>query len=104
MAKYPKEPNIDLDTDQATDKMPKRFPIRLPSWHERRLLWWAHAKGVSKTALSQNTLQARIEANETHIEAMMADLAAERGISVADLKAEVLDKAGYVPDDDPDDS
>lgn len=80
----------------------KRFPISLPPWHEKRLIWWAAMKGNSKTGLAQNTLQARIESNEQQIEAMLADRANELGIPVDELKAEILDKAGYSPEDSDD--
>ena len=73
----------------------KRFPISLPPWHEKRLIWWAAMKGSSKTGLAQNTLQARIEANEEQIESMLADRAQDEGVSVEDLKASLLDDAGY---------
>lgn len=68
-----------------------RFPISLPTWHEKRLLWWAYLKGVSKTALAQNVVQARVEANADMIELMLADLAADEGCSVEDLKQQILD-------------
>jgi len=78
----------------------KRFPIKFPKWHTKRLLWWAHAKGVSKTGLTQNTMQARIEANEEQIERMMQDLAEEAGMKVKAYKAKVLEEMGYDPTDD----
>lgn len=77
----------------------KRFPIKLPPWHEKRLILWAEMKGTTKTTLGQNVLQARIEANEDQIESMLRDQAIERGLTVEQLKAEILDKNGYAPDD-----
>jgi predicted DsbA family dithiol-disulfide isomerase len=80
--------------------MGKRYPIRIPSWHEKRLIWWAHCKGQSKTMMSQNIIQARVEANESQIESMLADLAGELGIKVDDLKASILDNSGFTPEDE----
>lgn len=82
--------------------MGKRFPIKLPTWHEKRLIWWAAAKGVSKTQLAQNTLQARIEANEGQIEAMIADLAQGKGLPVDAYKTALLEAARFIDDDEVD--
>ena len=70
----------------------KRFPIKLPHFHEKYLIWWAELKAVSKTALAQNVLQARIESNQIQIEEMLKNYADDHGISVDDLKAEILAK------------
>jgi len=85
-------------------KLAKRFPIKLPPWHEKRLIWWAFCKGASKTGLAQNTLQARVEANAEQIENMLKDISADRGIALDDLKQEILDGANFSfedPDDQP---
>ena len=85
-------------------KLAKRFPIKLPPWHEKRLIWWAFCKGASKTGLAQNTLQARVEANAQQIEDMLKDISADRGIALDDLKQEILDGANFSfedPDDQP---
>ena len=74
----------------AADVTKKRFPIGLPPWHEKRLIWWAYVKQTSKTALAQNTLQARIEANDAMIETALAELASDQGVPINDLKAEIL--------------
>ena len=74
----------------ATDVSKKRFPIGLPPWHEKRLIWWAHLKQTSKTALAQNVLQSRIEANESMIESGLAELAQDAGVTVDDLKVRLL--------------
>lgn len=76
-------------------KRDKRFPIKLPPWHEKRLIWWALCKGVFKTSLAQNTLQARIEANAAQIEEMIQELAVDRGMTVTELKRKALDDAGF---------
>jgi len=81
--------------DEGTEVAAKRFPIKLPPWHEKRLIWWAACKGTSKTGLAQNTLQARIEHNKDLIEEMLAEMASDRGISVDELKAELLQKSGF---------
>lgn len=88
----------ELATTEAT--MGKRFPIKLPPWHEKRLIWWAAMKGTTKTMLVQNTLQARIEANSGEIEAMLAERAQESGVTVDHLKRQILDKANFSPDVD----
>ena len=75
--------------------MAKRFPIKLPPWHEKRLIWWAWCKGASKTGLAQNTLQARVEANAEQIEGMLKDIAADQGLAVEDLKQQILQEANF---------
>ena len=74
----------------------KRWQIGLPQWHEKLLIQWAHAKGVSKTALSQNILQARIEANQKQIESMIGDLASDSGHSVEEYRSKLFEEN---PDD-----
>lgn len=78
----------------------KRFPIGLPSWHEKRLIWWAYIKGTSKTSLAQNTLQARIEANDALIQAALQELAEDQGTTIDDLKKSVLQDAGFTEADE----
>lgn len=82
------------------ETMGKRFPIKLPPWHEKRLIWWASMKGTTKSTLAMNTIQARVEANEAQIEAMLRDQSIEMGIPVEQLKSDLLEKAGYSTDDD----
>jgi len=77
--------------------MAKRFPIKLPPWHEKHLIWWAAMKGTSKTVLAQNTLQARVEANKDQILEMLADRADDLGITVEDLQQLLLQEAGFSP-------
>jgi len=77
--------------------MAKRFPIKLPPWHEKHLIWWAAMKGTSKTGLAQNTLQARVEANKDQILEMLADRADDLGITVEDLQQLLLQEAGFSP-------
>lgn len=81
----------------------RRFPIKVPPWHEKRLIWWAAMKGTSKTALAQNTLQARIEANQELIEAMLMERAADLGVTVEELKTRLLEAAGFTPPRDDED-
>ncbi|MEM6598970.1 MAG: hypothetical protein AAF635_12580 [Cyanobacteria bacterium P01_C01_bin.69] len=69
----------------------KRFPISLPPWHEKRLIWWAYLKGDSKTGLAQNSLQETIEENDESIQAGLEELAQDEGISVEELKARILE-------------
>jgi hypothetical protein len=91
-----------VGTEPATNEatMGKRFPIKLPPWHEKRLIWWAAMKGTTKTMLAQNTLQARIEANSSDIEVMLAERAGELGVTVEALKQQLLEKSGFAPDVD----
>ena len=74
-----------------------RFPIKLPPWHEKRLIYWAYCKGTTKTQLAQNTLQARIEANEPQIDTMMREVAAELGMTLTELQKVALEKGKYTP-------
>lgn len=64
----------------------KRFQIRLPSWHMKRLIWWSKAKGDSLSGMSGRIIQARIEANEAQIESMIADKAVDLGITPEEVK------------------
>lgn len=76
--------------------------LRLPIWHAKRLHWWAACKGVAKTALAQNLLQEKIETNNSHIQEMLVELANDRGISIEELKAQILQDAGIelLPEED----
>ena len=74
----------------ANEMTRKRFPIGLPSWHEKRLIWWAFIKGTSKTGLAQNILQARIEANDPLIQDGLKELAKDERISVDEIKDRLL--------------
>lgn len=85
--------------ESGTEVAAKRFPIKLPPWHEKRLIWWAWCKGVSKTGLAQNTLQARIEANEEMIERMLEEAAADQGISVDELKQKIIEEKSKSEDE-----
>ena len=87
----------------AVNLMAKRFPIKLPVWHEKRLIWWATMKGTTKTTLGQNVIQARVEANDAQIEAMLSDRAKDLGISVDELKAQILADNGFSPIEDEED-
>jgi hypothetical protein len=73
----------------------KRFPITLPPWHEKRLLFWAYCKGTTKTQMAINTLQARIEANEQQIDRMLAERAESLGISVEELQQQILEASNW---------
>ena len=86
-----------MATDEAPMTPAKRFPIKLPPWHEKRLIWWAAMKATTKTSLGQNVIQARVEANESTIEAMLSDRAQDLGVTVDELKAQLLEQAGFSP-------
>ena len=73
----------------------KRFPISLPSFHEKWLLYWAEMKGTTKTQLVQTILQEKIESNEGQIERMLEDRANDAGITVEELKQQILDKSSF---------
>lgn len=92
-----------LGSDMPSKKTEKRFPIKLPPWHEKRLIWWALCKGTSKTMLAQNTLQARVEANAGQIEEMIEELARDKGMTITELKRKALDDAGFSMTEDDDD-
>lgn len=76
-----------------------RFPISLPPWHEKRLIWWAYLKGTSKTSLTQNTLQARIEANDAMIQSGLEELAKDQGITADELKRQILEDTNLSAED-----
>lgn len=80
--------------------MGKRWPIKLPVWHEKRLIWWATAKATTKTTLAQNILQARIEANEEQIDGMLSDMAKDRRIPLDDLKDQILKENNFNPNEE----
>ncbi|MDE5087281.1 MAG: hypothetical protein O4805_09055 [Trichodesmium sp. St16_bin2-tuft] len=75
----------------------KTWPIGLPPFHERYLLLWAYCKGTSKTALSQNIVQARLEANREDIEIMLQQQANDWGISLEEATARILAIMKYDP-------
>ncbi len=60
-------------------------------------------KGTTKTTLGQNVIQARVEANDAQIEAMLSDRAKDLGISVDELKAQILADNGFSPMEDEED-
>lgn len=78
-------------------KLGKKWQVGLPPFHEKRLLIWAHCKRQSKTALSQNIIQARVEANLEDIKMMLVDQAKDWGISVEEAEARILDLMKYDP-------
>ncbi|NER01455.1 MAG: hypothetical protein F6K17_01830 [Okeania sp. SIO3C4] len=75
----------------------KQWPIGLPPFHEQWLLWWAWCKGTSKTALSQNIIQARVEANRGDIEIMLQQQAKDWDMSLDETKAKILEMMNYEP-------
>jgi predicted DsbA family dithiol-disulfide isomerase len=88
-------------SDLVSNVSRKRFPIALPSWHEKRLIWWAHVKGASKTSLAQNILQARIEANDQQVQQALAEIAADEGVSLEELKNRLLEGTSLNTIDEP---
>ena len=75
----------------------KRFSVRLPRWHFKRLIWWAAAKGQSVSGLAERTIAARIEANADQIESMIQEEAEDRGLTIAEVKDRWLKAANYDP-------
>ena len=75
----------------------KTWPIGLPPFHEKWLLLWAYCKGTNKTALSQNIIQARIEANMGNIEVMLEQQAKDWNISTDAARARILNIMKYDP-------
>lgn len=74
-----------------------KWAIALPPYHEKLFLCWAYSKGVSKTALAQNTLQSRVEANELEIIMMVEERAEEWDCSMVEAQARILAAMGYEP-------
>jgi len=87
---------IQMSIKNKQDEM-KRFSIRLPRWHYKRLIWWAAGKGQSISGMAERTIAARIEANEEQIERIIADEAEETGRSVDEVKKQWLIDANYDP-------
>ena len=75
----------------------KTWPIGLPPFHEQWLLLWAYCKGTNKTALSQNIIQARVEANVESIEAMIQQQAKDCNLPIDETKAKILAIMKYDP-------
>lgn len=60
-------------------------------------------RGTSKAMLAQTIIQASIEEREQHIEKMLSDRANDLGISVDELKEQLLERSGGRAEDDDDD-
>ena len=73
----------------------KRYSVRLPPWHMKRLIWWAELKGQTIAGMWQNIVQARIEVNEQQIEDMAKEMAESEGMSTEEWKHEALRKNNY---------
>ena len=78
-------------------KVGRRWQVGLPPFHEKKFLLWAYSKRQSKTALAQNIIQARIEANLTDIDIMVASQAKDWNISVKEAEGKILDFMKYDP-------
>ena len=61
----------------------------------KRLVWWSAAKGQSISGMAERTIAARIEANDAQIESMIADKAADLGLTPDEVKQRWLDDVGY---------
>jgi hypothetical protein len=77
----------------------KRYSVRLPEWHMKRLIWWAEAKGQTIAGMWQNVVQARIEANDAQIQQMAEEIAEAKGLTVDEWKQRMLEKNNYEPND-----
>ena len=78
-------------------KVGRRWQVGLPPFHEKKFLVWAYCKRQSKTALGQNIIQARVEANLSDIEMMLADQAKEWGCSLEEAETKILETMKYDP-------
>ncbi|MGI0501393.1 hypothetical protein [Limnospira platensis] len=67
-----------------------RTNITLPKYHHDWLKLWAWAKGTGFTTLAGNIVAARVEANRDDIIVMLSYRAAQMGITVDDLIAQIL--------------
>lgn len=76
-------------------KVGKKWQVGLPPFHEKSLLLWAYCKRQSKTGLSQNIIQARVEANLKDIEMMVKDQATDWGCSIEEAKVKILEIMKY---------
>ena len=78
-------------------KVGRRWQVGLPPFHEKKFLAWAYSKRQSKTALAQNIIQARIEANLTDIDMMVASQAKDWNVSVEEAEEKILGFMKYDP-------
>lgn len=80
--------------------MPKRIQMApLPEDHDEMLTLWAWGKRRSRSAMSAHVVEARIEANNDLIIAIIERAAKRRGISYEEMKARVLANPRYDWDD-----
>lgn len=75
----------------------RRFSIRIAPWYYKRLIWRATNNNQAVSAAAENILATCIEENEDLIERMVADRAADLGISPDEMKKLWLEQAGYRP-------
>lgn len=88
-----------LTTSASVDSELKRFSVRLPSWHYKRLIWLARARGQSVSGMAERIAIEECEANEPLIESMIADKAEDLGLTVEKVKRQWLQDAKYNPAD-----
>ena len=70
---------------------PKRLTLKgLSEFHYKWGKLWAFCKNRTLTRLITDTFEARVEANLPLIREMLADVAAQRGITVEELIEEVM--------------
>lgn len=67
-----------------------RITIKIPAWHNKRLREWAALKGVARTTLAGNVLQARIEANDKQIVAMLKSRSEDEGLTIEEFIKKIV--------------
>jgi hypothetical protein len=67
-----------------------RITIKIPAWHNKRLREWAALKGVAPTTLAGNVLQARIEANDQQIVAMLKSRSEDEGLTIEEFIKKIV--------------
>lgn len=78
-----------------TDKEmpPKRLTLRgMGEFHYKWGKLWAYSKSRTLSRLITDVFEARLESNLELIERMIADIAAQRGITVEELIEEVMNE------------
>lgn len=80
-------------TKNDKEMPPKRLTLRgMGEFHYKWGKLWAYTKSRTLSRLITDVFEARLEANLELIERMIADIAAQRGITVEQLIEEVMNE------------
>lgn len=76
-----------------------KFTIQLSEFEMRKLICWAKAHGRPKATYAAQIIGARVESNIGVIGEMMADIAKDQNITVAELEKLWLEEENYYSQD-----